>query len=60
MRRCGDAETSPLPWYALSVYLDCTYLTAGGRDINKKQEARAPEKLRREDDLPTDADKQVA
>jgi hypothetical protein len=60
MRRCDDAEISLLPWYALSVYLDCTYLTPGGRGINKKQEARAPEKLRGEDDLHTDADMQVS
>jgi hypothetical protein len=59
MRRCGDAETSPLRWYALSVFLECTYLTPGGRDINKNQKARAPEELRREDALPTNADMQV-
>lgn len=38
--------------------LDSTYLTPGARGINKKQEARAPENLQREE--VTDADMQAS
>jgi SP family sugar:H+ symporter-like MFS transporter len=40
--------------------LDNTFLTPGARGINKKQEARAPEQLMREDAPVTEADMQAS
>lgn len=40
--------------------LDNTYLTPGARGINKKQEARVPEELRREEVPVTEADMQAS
>jgi SP family sugar:H+ symporter-like MFS transporter len=40
--------------------LDSMYLTPGGRGVNKKQEARAPEQKMREDVPVTEADMQAS
>jgi SP family sugar:H+ symporter-like MFS transporter len=40
--------------------LDSTYLKPGARGINKKQEARVPEEMRREDVPPTEADMEAS
>lgn len=52
-------DWQPTPGEELPT-LDNTYLTPGARGINKMQEARAPEALRREDIPVTEADMQVS